>query len=310
MAPEINPSQNGMIEEKKSFRKRIADTTKNYSSTTTIHGISYLFSNKISGLERLLWVIVVILAMFFTTFQVVKLYKEWQAKPVITTLDTVALPIKDIEFPAVTICPQGSRQEIIDLVLFRQLKEYIQNRTDTDINLTQEKMMEQVEAFLKDVYPGARGNPAIFTKLMASDNPKMYVQNEAVLKLREECDPSSNIDIVRSLNKQLRNFACPEGYEMAQGSIHCIHEKSTAMTYEEASEYCNDLSDSKLYYLDDYEDLGPLNTSLHGPGNILILEEYYLILSTNNFTSKILKKIKFSQYFFDLRLCLCGQRGQ
>ena len=274
MATTSNVSENVPIEQKISIRKRVVNTTKNYSSTTTIHGISYLFSGNISGLERLLWMIVVIFAIFFTTFQVVKLYNEWQAKPVITTLDTVALPIKDIEFPAVTICPQGSRQEIIDLVLFRQLVDYIQNRAGNETNLTQGEMMMQTEAFLNDVYPGARGNPAIWTKLMASDNPKMYVQNEAVLKLREECDPSSNIDIVRSLNKQLRNFACPEGFEMAQGSIHCIHEKSTAMTYEEASQYCNDRSGSTLFYLDTYEDLSPLKNALYGPGNILM--HFYL----------------------------------
>ena len=271
MASTINVSENVPVQQNKSIRKRVVTTTKNYSSTTTIHGISYLFSGNISGLERLLWIIVVIFAVFFTTFQVVKLYNEWQAKPVITTLDTVALPIKDIEFPAVTICPQGSRQEIIDLVLFRQLVDYIQNRTGNETNLTQEEMMAQTEAFLNDVYPGARGNPAIWTKLMASDNPKMYVQNEAVLKLREECEPSSNIDIVNSLNKQLRKFSCPEGFEMAQGSNLCIHETSTAMTYDKASQYCKDHSGSKLFYSDTYEDLNPLKDSLYGPGNIFRL---------------------------------------
>ena len=268
MDSQNNPSQNRTIEEKKSVPKRIVDKSKQYSSMTTIHGISYLFSDTISGVERLLWVIVVILAIFFTTFQVVKLYNEWQDKPVITTLDTVALPIKNIEFPAITICPQGSRQEIIDLVLFRQLKDYIKNQTASDVSLTQQEMMEQVGAFFSDVYPGARGSPAMFTRLMASDNPKVFVQNEAVLQLREECDPSSNIDVVDYLNEQLRNFSCPESFEMSPESTHCIHEKTTPMTYDEASKYCDTLSGSKLYHLDTYDDLSPLNNSLLAPGNI------------------------------------------
>ena len=46
----------------------------------------------------------------------------------LTTLDTVALPIEQVDFPAVTICPQGSRKEIVDSVLFRQLKEYIADK--------------------------------------------------------------------------------------------------------------------------------------------------------------------------------------
>ena len=274
MACKCNIFQKGKTGQKKSTMKRVVDTTKQYSSTTTIHGISYLASDDTSGIERVVWGIVMLFAIGFTTFQVITLYNDWQDHPVITTLDTVALPIDEIEFPAVTICPQGSRQEIIDLVLFRQLKDYIRNRTDNDINLTQEEMMKQTNAFLNDVYPGARGNPALWTRLMASDDPKMYVQNEAVLKLRKECDPSSNIDIVKSLNNQLRNFACPEGFKMAQGSIHCIHEKKSAMTYHEASQYCNDLSGSKLFYVDNHEDISPLNNSLQGSGNIVMINEY------------------------------------
>ena len=119
MAGECNIPQT-----KKSTRRRIVDTTKQYSSTTTIHGISYLAGEDVSGLERVLWATVVLFAMAFTTYQVITLYNDWQDQPVITTLDTVSLPIEEIEFPAVTICPQGTRREIIDSVLFRQLKAF------------------------------------------------------------------------------------------------------------------------------------------------------------------------------------------
>ena len=263
------PSEKGTIDQKKSTRKLIVDTSKQYSSATTIHGISYLSSDKIPVVERLLWFVVVILAMIFTTFQVCKLYKEWQDEPVITTLDTVALPIEEIEFPAVTICPQGSRQEIIDSVLFRQLREYIAEKGNNATSFTEEEMMEEVEAFLKDVYPGAKAKPTMITRLMTSDNPKVSAQNEAVLQLEEECDTSSNADIVKSLNKQLQNDSCPEGFELAQGSIYCIHEGSTKMTYNEASQYCSDLTDSKPFYLESDEHLSPLEEKLHVKGKRL-----------------------------------------
>ena len=263
------PSEKGTIDQKKSTRKLIVDTSKQYSSATTIHGISYLSSDKIPVVERLLWFVVVILAIIFTTFQVCKLYKEWQDEPVITTLDTVALPIEEIEFPAVTICPQGSRQEIIDSVLFRQLREYIAEKGNNATSFTEEEMMEEVEAFLKDVYPGAKAKPTMITRLMTSDNPKVSAQNEAVLQLEEECDPSSNADIVKSLNKQLQNDSCPEGFELAQRSMYCIHEGSTKMTYNEASQYCSDLTDSKPFYLESDENLSPLEEKLHVKGKRL-----------------------------------------
>ena len=263
------PSEENKMDQKKSTRKIIVDTTKQYSSATTIHGISYLSSDNVPALERLIWLVVVILAIIFTTFQVCNLYNEWQDEPVITTLDTVALPIEEIEFPAVTICPQGTRQEIIDSVLFRQLKEYIEKDKVNVTSLTQDEMMDEVKAFLKDVYPGAKAKPTMITRLMTSDNPKLYVQNEAVLQLEEECDPSSNADIVKVLNKQLLNDSCPEHFTMVQNSGFCIHESRTKMTYNEADQYCRDVIDSKLLYFDSHDDASPLDKLLQVQGKIM-----------------------------------------
>ena len=256
------------IKQQRSIRKRIVDTTKEYSSGTTIHGIAYLSGDRVSGVERLLWAIVVLLAIYLATYQVVNLYNDWQHHPVVTTLDTVALPIEEMEFPAVTICPQGSRQEIIDLVLFRQLIEYIENSKENVTTLTEKETTEQVVAFLNDVYPGAIGNPTMVTKLMTSDDPKLTLQNEAVLQLEEECDPSSNSDITKALNKYLNNDTCPEGFGIAQGSNYCIHASTTSMSYNEASKYCNSHSGSGIFFLDTHDDLTSLNNFLHISGNI------------------------------------------
>ena len=266
MAGECNIPQT-----KKSTRRRIVDTTKQYSSTTTIHGISYLTGDDVSGLERLLWAIVVLFAMAFTTYQVITLYNDWQDQPVITTLDTVSLPIEEIEFPAVTICPQGSRREIVDSVLFRQLKRYIQDKEGNVTNLTEDEMMDQVEAFITEVYPGATEKPTKLINLMTSDNPEVSLKNQAVLKFEQECDPSSNVPFTNALNKQLKNDTCPQGFEMAKALDYCVHAKSIPMTYNDATKYCNGLGGSKLFYLETFDDLNPFDELLHVSGNVVIL---------------------------------------
>ena len=253
---------------KRSARKRISETTKDYSSATTIHGITYLTDDDASAVERLLWLVVVILAILLATYQVVKLYQDWQDDPVVTTLDTVALPIEEIEFPAVTICPQGSRQEIVDLVLFRQLTEYIESSTENVTMLTGEEMSEKVVAFLNNVYPGAKGKPTMLTKMMTSDNPTVSITNDAVLGLEEECDASSNADMAEALNKKLKNDTSPKGFEMAKGSNYYIHTSSIPMAYNDAKKYCNDQSGSSLFYLDSYEELDPPKEILQFSGNI------------------------------------------
>ena len=255
----------------KSARKRIVDTVKQYFSVATIHGLAYLCGNQISRAERLLWALIVLLALYFATYQVSNLYSDWQENPVVTTLDTVAYPIDEIDFPAVTICPQGSRQEIMDLVLFRQLTEYIRNSTDRVNSFTEEEIVDWAVAFLNNVYPGASANPTLLTRLMTSDNPKVYIENEAVLKMDEECDGSSNADFTQVLNKQLKNDTCPKEFEMAHGSNFCLHVVNTPMTYSDASQHCNDLRGSSLLYLENVEDIDSSNKFLNILGNSLLL---------------------------------------
>jgi hypothetical protein len=33
-------------------------------------------------------------------------YKAWQSNPVVTTVKTTAFPVKNLDFPAITICGQ------------------------------------------------------------------------------------------------------------------------------------------------------------------------------------------------------------
>ena len=155
----------------------------------------------------------VVAGILFAVLQTSSLYIEWQNEPVITILDTIGLPIKDIEFPAVTICPQGSLNEALDAVLFKQMKEYIYNKTIhrhemkkrsmsedelsqseenlKDVNtITYKQMMEEAEKFLLNVYPGAKKKPTHLITMMASEDPMAVLEKQAVLLPTddEKCD--------------------------------------------------------------------------------------------------------------------------
>ena len=255
--------------EKKSVGKKTYETTKQFAQATSIHGCSYIAHERNSGVERILWIIVVALALVLTAYQVITLYQQWQNEPVITTLETVAEPIENIKFPAVTICPQGSRQEIVDAVLFRQLKEYINRKNGDSASLTIDKMMEYVDEFLKDVYPGANGKPTQLVKLLSSDNPKLSIQNDAILGLEEECDPLDNLEIFESMKKALSNDTCPEGFTMLE-NLYCIHTGDDQITYKEADEYCRQMGGSELLHIDSEEEIISLYNSKQ-LGNLMLL---------------------------------------
>ena len=244
-------------DEKKSTRKIVVEIAGEYAESTSIHGISYMSDRKHSP-WRPAWAIVAVLALTFAAYQVAELYKDWQDEPVVTTLDTIVQPIQEIKFPAVTICPQGSRQEIMDSVLYRQFKDYISQKKRPQSKLTNEEMMRQVEDFLKNVYPGSKGNPTELIKVMTSSDPKTALQNEALSGKEEKCDSSFNHEIANTLNKDLNNDTCPDGFEML-GNLYCVHQAGVQMSNDEAYQYCNDQGGAELLHLDSYEDLYALN---------------------------------------------------
>ena len=242
----------------KSSRKNAVETFKEFAESTTIHGFAYMADKKHSP-WRPGWVIVVLTAVVFATYQVVTLYTDWQNEPVITTLETMVQPIQEIKFPAVTVCPQGSRQEILDSVLYRQFKEYISTKPRrAGSKMTQDEMMQQVWEFLRVMYPGSKGNPAEIVKVMTSDDPGGTLQNKAVLGIGEKCDPSSNKEIVNTLNKELSNDTCPDGFEMLE-NLYCVHPTVFPMSNNEAHQYCNGKGGAELLYLDSHDDLKALD---------------------------------------------------
>ena len=66
--------------------------------------------------------------IFYSLYSTNKTYVEWQASPTITTINTTAYPIKNIEFPAITICSQGASKDVMDNVLLQQFEEYLKIR--------------------------------------------------------------------------------------------------------------------------------------------------------------------------------------
>ena len=266
---------------KKPIGRTIRHAANEYVKLSTIHGFSYLSDSNPSGPSRIFWMIVAVLAILFTIFQMSSLRSQWKKNPVVTTLDTIALPIDEIEFPAVTICPQGSIKDILDNVLFKQFIEYVSNKTNPQNHIWREKrfnskehhrnhviednegpilnyqeMIEKITDFLNDVYPGAKEPPTKLVSLLASDDPQELVRNEAIIfpSNEEECSEKSNYDILASVNKQLKKHTCPDGFSNSQ-EHGCIKLIEDPLRYNEASDYCSNHGEAKLFHLRTVEDI-------------------------------------------------------
>ena len=114
--------------------ENFANTAKQYASESSIHGIPYLCNLNHSRISRICWMVFVIASLIATSFQVWSIWSESDGNPIITTLETTSFPIEDIDFPAVTLCPQGSVGELVDAALFHQFEEWLVEESRKEIS--------------------------------------------------------------------------------------------------------------------------------------------------------------------------------
>ena len=73
-----------------------------FLGSSTIHGLIYIAGNR--GLVRLFWICVVIAGFTGSFVLIQQSFSSWAESPITTTIET--LPISDIDFPIVTVCPK------------------------------------------------------------------------------------------------------------------------------------------------------------------------------------------------------------
>ena len=220
---------------------KIVKTAKEFSSVTTIHGISYVASKDHSTFARAFWIMAVMISMIGTTYQVVSMWTLWGDSPVITTLETISLPIEKIRFPSVTLCPQGSVMDVLDAVLYYQFQEWAVRKTEKDgmrrkrhtpneaknssnsVNqFTADELDNLLNEFLGDVYPGAKDVPTKFASVLSANDPEQAVENKAVLVPEDEpqCNEKNNEEFLENLNKKMSRD-CPLPFKNL-GETTCI----------------------------------------------------------------------------------------
>ena len=92
-------------------------TVQEYSESSTIHGIGYIFQHGIAAIERVLWIFVVGIGVGFAIALSILAYINWKENPVLTSVATTGYPIEKVEFPAITICAQVTFEKKIAIFM-------------------------------------------------------------------------------------------------------------------------------------------------------------------------------------------------
>ncbi|GJQ86101.1 hypothetical protein Trydic_g15257 [Trypoxylus dichotomus] len=157
------------------FAKALEDIGKYLEECTgkaSVHGVQFIGDRKRSVLERVIWLGIWITSVVMCSKYVMQTYEKWESSPVFVTIGTGQMPIHDISFPAVTICPEAktdielfSYPAMMDLALSEEENltetqktqfEYmtmICNRTSKPISMESDYFDIDVLHFLSNVTP-------------------------------------------------------------------------------------------------------------------------------------------------------------
>ena len=129
--------------------RSLTQTIKDYASQSSIHGISYIFDQKISTWERALWLIVVIAFLILATHLTLDTWTQWQEEQVVTTLKNTAKPVAEVPFPAVTICGTGNHMSNVEKKIQENFALW---RIKNKRNKTGSAMLMDVEDYMRETF--------------------------------------------------------------------------------------------------------------------------------------------------------------
>lgn len=80
------------------------ENIQQYLLSSTLHGLRYIGTATLSVFERVFFSVSFLMVFILATYFISNVWQKWKETPVIIGLDPVSTSIKDIPFPAVTIC--------------------------------------------------------------------------------------------------------------------------------------------------------------------------------------------------------------
>ncbi|XP_046649312.1 pickpocket protein 28-like [Daphnia pulicaria] len=77
---------------------------QHFCENTSIHGLKHIFEDGSLFFERVIWSLVFLSGICFSGYFCLQMWQKWEQSPLLTSVETHLYPLKNIPFPAVTIC--------------------------------------------------------------------------------------------------------------------------------------------------------------------------------------------------------------
>ena len=101
------------------------DKVKDFLEISTIHGLIHISRNR--DYSKVFWILIVIAGFTLATVMIQKSFQSWNEDPIKTTIET--LPITEIVFPKLTVCPPKNTYTNINYDLMKMDNITLDNNT-------------------------------------------------------------------------------------------------------------------------------------------------------------------------------------
>ncbi|KAI8424662.1 hypothetical protein MSG28_003089 [Choristoneura fumiferana] len=100
----------GMVGKMKQQRRKrqkllIIDLFLDFAKNTTLHGLRYI-TQGVTIAEKIFWIITFLISLGICFWSIEQVWYKWRHSPVIVSFNERMIPVDEIPFPSVTICPQ------------------------------------------------------------------------------------------------------------------------------------------------------------------------------------------------------------
>ncbi|XP_061710716.1 pickpocket protein 28-like [Cydia pomonella] len=95
---------------KKQRRKRqkllIIELFLDFAKNTTLHGLRYITEVGLTVIEKVFWVLTFLASVVLCFILIERVWHKWWYSPVIVSFNEKLVPVGEVPFPSITICPQ------------------------------------------------------------------------------------------------------------------------------------------------------------------------------------------------------------
>ena len=243
-----------MNRKRTSRKTALARITEEYAGRSTIHGISYLFDKELSIVDQLLWLFVVVGFLGVASALTVNFWTQWRNEQVktsdnihfrcvemighcqvVTILKDTTKLIREVPFPALTLCGSGVHMNNVEKQL---AKDIIDWKAERKRNVTCKKALEKdLKDFMQEK----------FHIMQSQDDAQHPINILDILDMMIAPDADASV-AVNSVREGV--IACSQQQDTSRDNNVCFHSCSDPEKFHLLGTKCFHVSKNKEKYAD------------------------------------------------------------